>query len=296
MAFEEGEEKESIRLEERLASTIADLTIGIPRGPKNTILFNVSFLDGYVFRQQFEYLRQAVQCAPLVFDANGISIIRGNDSGSLVTSSRFYANKLVVYEYAATTPNYTVNVNLQDFNNQIKSLAKRSGLQIYQFAEYPEMVVCKFSCGPNGSDGTVVLKTEPFEPRSYVIQDGVRPDARPNAKTSLAAFCVACNDLERGRFLCGIFRCTPNSVTLSAANQTETSTRVAHWGTLSRINVEGQTTSTNVPIAVIRILKKMNGWGMGVISMYGTEGIIRLQTSIGCFGDNTTYLLEPEQR
>jgi len=289
--------------------------ISVPRSIGSTILLAINFIEGYTFRQHFEYLRHAVQVTPILLDPDGFTVTRANGPETMATSSRFYGSRLLEYQfntqailkmqeenkdeyYDPENPTYMVNINTPEFINHIKSLTKRSSIRLIQFAEHPDKVICQLFGSSKGSESTIYLQTEPIDRKRYVIDDGIAPDAKPNAKTSVSIFCDSCTNLERARLEYGIFQCFPNAVTLYSANERATSARVAHWtsdnvSTMSRIIPQSAVTTTRVPINVIKMLKKMNGWGTGIVSVYsGTSGYVRIETSIGGFGYNVTHLIE----
>ena len=317
--------------------------VNIPRSIGNTLLIAVNVIDGYIFRQHFEYLKLAGQRTPMVFGKDGFTVTRGNGTGTIVTQSRFHANKLLEYqfntqsiidanererEYRASlgngtgtgtdngtdngtgdntnydsdfdqsNPTLTINLNTPEFINHIKSLTKKSSIRLIHYAEHPDVVKCQLTGSARGSECTVFLHTEMISLEGYNIPHGIPDDAKPNAKTSMATFCASCNDLERARLAYCIFQCYPNAVTLYSANEQSTSGRVAHWtsdakSNSSRIVSNSSVAVTRVPISVIKVMKKMGGWGVGIVSIYSrTSGYVRIDSSIGYFGDNTTYLIE----
>ena len=309
--MEQIEEKSAI-ISDGVPETIS---CSIPRSIGTTILVAINFVEGYIFRQHFEYLRTAVQCTPMMFDSEGFTVMRANGPETMITKSRFYGSKLLEYQfnsdailrmqesmkdpdYNPESPSYTININTPEFINHIKSLTKRSSIRLIQFAEHPDKVICQLSGSSKGSESTIFLQTEFFDRKRYVIDDGIAPNAKPNAKTPTAIFCASCNDLERARLGYGIFQCYPNAVTLYSANERATSGRVAHWTSefqpgVGRIIPQSAVTFTRVPISVIKTLKKMSGWGMGIVSVYsGVSGIVRIESNISCFGYNVTYLIE----
>ena len=282
----------------------------IPRSPDAHLIFMACFVDGYSIRQQFEYFRTMLTAAPMYFDREGLSIKRGNGPETLITSTRILAKRLVEYTFNPEYINepdrqrHVVNINLKDFYNQIKSLAKKEGIRVFQYAESPGTLVCQMFGSTKNNAGYTRIKTEAFDEKDYVVDDGIAPDATPNLKITLTSFCAACNTFDRASYTYGIFKCYPRAVSLYAANETVSSDGTNMWGTITHQEVQGRKLITKtdpyfvtkVPIALIRALKKMNGWNVnGIVSIFCVKDrYVRLETSVGCFGENVTHLIEKD--
>lgn len=268
-------------------------------------IFVVEFIDGYILRQLYEFFRQTLEFAPLSFSAGGITMSRGNGRNTLFTKNIIYASRLVRYDLDAKRINspdsgdHLVNVNLVDFYNQIKSVAKKECVRIIQYAETPDVIQCQFYGGNKTNDGHVMVKVESFSELKYNIETKITATTEPNVKIPLVSFCSACSNLARSKHTYGIFKCYPRGVHLISSNQTVSTSRDAKWGSCDdpQILVEGEIPfyTTKVPVDIIKALTKMSGWNTnGIVSIYSREdGLVKLTVPIGCFADNETYLIDP---
>lgn len=282
------------------------------QNPTFHIVARADFVDGYTFRQQWEFYKQSLSCAPMFFTENGVSIRRGNGTTTLIVDTLMRDDDLMDHYVDKTRWNWkdchVINVNLKDFHGHIKSVAMKESVRIYQYAEYPELVFIQLYGGNKNSNGYITVRTEKFEPIDYHIDDGSKETDKPNVKVPLAMFCTACGNVARVKFPYAVLRVYPKGAHLMAGNEIGTSSRNAHWGdcsgiveSKSRLAVKGKTKtpvvySTKIPLDVVKAMVKMTNFNKGgLLSIYGNgDGVVRLQTPVGHYAAARIHLHEPE--
>ncbi|CAH6418699.1 Hypothetical protein POVN_LOCUS418 [uncultured virus] len=274
----------------------------------------VDFFDGYTLRQQFEFYRSAIKCAPMFFGAQGIRIIRGNNGDNkrptLLASTEIMGVDLVDYKVDQNYWNcpsqscHIININLAEFHGHIKNVAKKEGIRIFQYAEYPQIVICQFYGGNKNADGYVQVRTEFFEHVQYNIEDNITATDMPNVRVPLTAFCAACSSVARVKYPYAVLNVYPSGAHLAAGNETGTSARNSRWGdcsgvvqTKSRLQVTNRPPvvyAIKVPIDVIKAMTKMSNFNVGgVVKIYSkADGLARLETAVGAYAKTTCYLIE----
>lgn len=292
---------------------VAQSQYSIPSKVNYHFVVYADFCDGYALRQQFEFFRQTITVAPMFFGPNGISITRGNCDDTLVTSTMINGRDLVDYRVDESKFNFVkggvhvVNINLPEFHGHLKALAKQESLRIFQYVEEPGIVRYQSYGGKKNSDGSVHIKTEPFAYIEYKNEEANLSTDLPNVKVPLGAFCNACGNVARSKYPHAIIKCYPRGAHIQSGNETGSSVSNAHWGDCSgeplkksRLQIRGQVPicyTTKVPLNVIKGLTKMaNFSNNGIVSIFCTsDGLVRLETSLGGFGRSTTYLWEKAQ-
>jgi len=282
----------------------------IPRGVKNKAIVLVSFTDGYVIRQQFEYFKMFLKYAPIMFNSDGISIKKENGHKTILTETLLDRKYLLDYHLdldrvnCPETKSHVINTSLVEFYNQAKCLAKKEGLRFSQWSDNPNILICQSFGSNKSNDGHVKMKTEKFDPPYHALDDGIPEGAEPNVKIPLNAFCNSCNGFDRAKYSHGIFKCYPNGVHLYGSNETVSVEATNTWGTTTQRVKQGSiyiTKTANyftvkVPLALIKALKKMSSWNSnGIVCLYcRKDGVLRLETPVGYVGKNITHLMDPE--
>ncbi len=294
--------------------------------PALHVVAMVNFFDGYTVRQLFEFYKQGLTCAPMFFTSGpnrGINIIRGNSGQhgpTMIVNTRIRGDDLVEYSVDTERWNWkekrchVINVNLGDFHAQIKSVAKKESIRMFQYAEYPDYVFLQFYGGNKNSEGWVHVKTERFEDVKYNIEDGVdgtdastRP--QPNVRVPLPMFCAACANIVKAKYHFAVLNVYPKGAHLLGGSDIGSSSRNAHWGDCSgldpaagkrRLVIAGKTATpvrytTRIPSTVVKALNKTANFNTaGIVKMYGRgDCLTRLEIPVGTYADTTIHLIEP---
>lgn len=283
--------------------------------PHYHIVAAAEFFDGYTFRQQIEFCKVALSCLPMVFTSDGIRIIRGNGDNSLVASifmrekdlTHFYVDKKYYNSKALNA--HVMSVNLAEFHSHIKATAKKDGFRIWQYAEYPDIVLCQLYGGNKNSDsGHIIVRTEKYDHLTYSFVDSIKVTDSPNAKVPLASFCNACNNIVRVKYHIAKLEVYPKGAHLMGGNETRSSSRNAQWGDCSMVKKSRfistnkapepvQVFTTTISLPVVKALVKMANFNTGgVVRIYcKDDGLVRLEVSIGCYAEICCYVREPDE-
>ena len=284
--------------------------------PSLHIVVMANFNDGYTLRQQFEFYKCALTCTPMFFTEEGINITRGNGGGNgptLIVSTKMRAKHLFDYSVDTTRWNWpenkchVVNVNLADFHQNIKSVAMKEGVRMFQYAEYPQILIIQPYGGNKNSAGHITVRTEKFENLTYDIDDGSTSSDKPNVKVPLPLFCTACANVARVKYPFALLKVYPRGAHLLGGTETGSSSRNSHWGdctgiveSKSRLAVRGKAQTpivytTKIPPAVVKALVKIANFNKGgLVEIYGNgDCVVRIETPIGHYGLATIHLIEP---
>jgi hypothetical protein len=263
--------------------------------PISYYLVYANFYDAYSLRQQVEFYRLALTCAPLTFTSEGIDIIRGNGLGNLINITRMFRPKLLQYELNIPAEEgevqHVVNTNLTEFHNNIKLVGKRDSIRLFQISGQPDVLYLHFYGGRHSADSFASLRTEPFEPMEYRTDGPISFADEPNVRAPLSSFCTACTVMVRNKYSRVALVCYPRGAQFFGDNEIETTSRIGRWG-----NCEGKSLITRIPIANIKAMVKLANYTQhGIISIYCRRpGVVRLQLDIGNYGISIIYLVDVE--
>lgn len=279
--------------------------------PKAIVLIDI--LSGYTFRQNSEFHKQALTEAPIYCREHYLDITRSNGDNTLVNSDRIYAKKLVNYYVNKSLWNrpeekaHHINCDLKEFYGHIKSVAKKQGVRLYQYEQWPDILFGQIYGGTKTSNGFFTIKTQAFKPEKYNIEDGYNPGDKPNIKIPLTAFCDACGKVYKQNYPAALIKCFPNGALLTGASQTGSSTCIERWGDCtipvqhkSRLSVNRNIPNNigchvgTVKPELVKSLSKLNNLCTdGIISIFCSQtGLVRLEVDIGVIGDKIIHLID----
>lgn len=273
------------------------------QSPQFHTVFNVDFADGYTFRQLFEFSKVSVSCAPMFFQEDSIYVERDNGSHTLLLRCKINSRDLTGYKVEPTLFNdpdkkrHVIVFDLTEFQIQIKSIAKKEGLRIFQYAEYPQYVFGHPYGGNKNGQGVITFITQRYEHATYNIKDGITNETQPNAVISLPAFCNACSNVLRAKYPYAIFYVYPKGFYMTSGNQTGSTCRENNWGDCSGyVEVKGsnpfqmvsvQPFVSYVPLNVVKALVKTSNFhSSGIVRIYSTVNqLVRIEIPIGCYAE-----------
>lgn len=266
------------------------------RNPKFKIVVLVDFHDAYTLRQQFEFYKCALTCTPLFFQESGLRILRGNGTKTLVVSTIMRKRDLIKYYINKDIWNcpdgkcHIINVDLQEFYDQIRSITRKECIRIYQYAEFPNLLICQPYGGNKNARGHFVVKIQKYEDLVYKIEDPVKDNMNPNITVPLAEFCSSCSNLERVKYPHAILKVYSQGAHILAGNEIGSSSRTNHWGLCT-----GDYFSVKIPITVVKAMTKMRNFNQsGIVRIYGAiDGLVRIEVAVGCYGEVICYLVDP---
>lgn len=272
---------------------------------ENIIVF-LEITSGYTFRQLIEFSKKAVEEFPMFFGKNYISTIRENGKETLVTSTvlrredltRYYINLNLASNKNKDDINnsyHVINMNLAEFHAQIKSLGKREGIRIFQYANSPDAYIQSF--GGKSEGGFISIRTEPYKYRHYnIVEKDRRPSNNPNVTVPLSSFCTVVNAVTRLRYPTVTLQCFPNGAHLFSGNETNSTKRTSPWGDITPLyngsNKPSNCFEINIDQTDLCALAKFaNFHPEGIIRIYcSMDNIVRFEVPLGCYGLNTTYI------
>jgi hypothetical protein len=288
-------------------------------------IFVVEFLDGYTFRQAYEFFKMTLTSAPMFLSSEGITILRGNGNSSLVANTQIHGHQLLHYEFSPEYANYpgtenrraihVVNCPLAKFRENIKGTARKEAIRIFQFVGDQSIYIQVYG-GNKNSDGYVIVKTESYEHIQYELGDYTQAVTAPNCKIPLVEFCNACSNIGKIKG-CSAAKilCYPKGVGIGANSETGVTDRYNKWGecdeeTRNSLQVTGgprlvihgnalqkvKPFAVKVPIDVIKALGKLsNLTNNGILRVYcECDNLVRLMISISYYAEMTLFLSEPQ--
>ena len=271
------------------------------------IVASITFNDGYTLRQQFEFFKHTVTCAPMMFTKKGLAMSRGNVERTFVCETFIDSDELLEYyvdENRWNTPEdecHIINLDLKEFYESIKSVTKKESICICQYAEIPNAVFITTYGGNKTNDGCDYIMTEPFTNETYNMDNEDAEDL-PIAKVTLTAFSSACQKASKKNCQFSVFKTSKNFVTMVSGNETGTNSKIARWGTKTKDNGKKtklnilNTYTTRVSTKILRGLVKIANFNTnGIVRIYSKmDGLIRLETRLGSFGVTRIYLLDKD--
>lgn len=285
-------------------------------------IFCVEFLDGYTFRQAYEFFKMTLTTAPMFLSPEGITILRGNGNASLVANTQIRGHQLLRYEFAPEYANYkasdlrssvhVVNCPLAKFRENIKGTARKEAIRMFQYVGDQSIYIQVYGGNKNAA-GHVTVKTEPYEHIQYQFGEYNQPVTSPNYKIPLVEFCNACSNIGKIKGCSNAkIVCYPNGVAIGACSETGVTDRYNRWGVCDdenpvglqggpRLLIQGNVVSrkvysVKVSIDVIKALGKLsNLTNNGILRVYSEcDGLVRLMISISYYADMTLFLTEPQ--
>jgi hypothetical protein len=289
------------------ASSIGSM-MGLPQ--QQVPVVYVDFSDGHTVRQIFEFFRAGLPCAPMMFTERGIEIERANGFASLFVRCFISRRNLISYSFNKARCNdpaqsrHIINFDLPGFNTQVKSLAKKEGIRLAQYAENPDYIFGQPYGGvKTTSQGAIFFRSQQYEPVTYRINDEITPDTIPNQVISLSSFCSACINACRSKYPYAYIMTYPDGVRIVAGNETGSTGRRDAWGDCSgfanRINRDGveekvqiEPFVTCIPLADIKALTKTSNLHQsGIVRVYSSrQQLTRLEIPAGSLCEITIIL------
>jgi hypothetical protein len=273
-------------------------------------IVHVNFNDGYTIRHLFEMLKIAVPRAPMFFSQSGIEIERANGAGTLHVKAIFLRKRLIDYSFDESRCNdpknkrHIIDFDLDDFLSQVKSIAKKEGLTLSHYQEYPDYVFGKPYGGNKSVDHVLYFKTQKHEFAQYDIKGVIDDTTLPNKAVRLDAFCNTCVNINRGKYPYSLFMIYPNGLKIISGNEIGSVGCQNGWGDCtgyvakekkSRFKVKGQSNVDRIEMVPIQpfmayiplddtkaLAKAANLHPSGIVEVYcETNQLLRLHMQVG---------------
>lgn len=265
--------------------------------PGYNILVSVTVHNGYDFRQFYEFLNQSVDTSslPLYFSKDGIFINKGNGLETFNCDAFFDKNQLIEYFVDDKRWNdpenqcHVVNVNFKKLYNYIKKISKKESFCLCQYVERQNEIYLSSYGGK--SKGFNVLRTELITNNSkYDIKDNVLENSEPNVKIPASDFSNACKEATTSGSETCIIKCSSEGMRIMFSDNLKEVNRYYEWGDFDSRSFY----STKVKKSLLKGLVKTGNFNsIGIISICcGVDGIVRLETNIGSFGNATMHIIE----
>jgi hypothetical protein len=253
---------------------------------KNTIVYcNIS--NGYVIRALYEYLHGSLSTVPLIFTEDSIIIKRSNNANSMFIFAKIDGSELYQYYNNSRSQYHIVNVNFQEFYGALHSIGKKESFCLYQLKDQPDRLFCKISGGNKNTHSVFSFKTEPYNDQYFKIE----PSGNPmyTTKVPLSNFCNAVSGIVKNKQSHISFRCYEDGFEIVSSNATKTSTKDVKWGSCS-----GKCYVTEISPDKAKCLEKMKNFNDGGVVHLSSnaDGIVKLSTSLSCFGKVGTFLVD----
>lgn len=269
----------------------------------------IEITGGYSFRQLVEFMKKAVLSMPIFCSSDKIYTYRGNGKKTLVTYTVAERKNLTKYIFNKQNINYPnegyhiINLKLEEFHSQIKSLGKKEGLRIYQIKSKPEMVWIQFFGGKT-ENGWIQVRTEKYEPNIYNVDErNPRPSDNPNVTIPLASFCTAITGNARQKCPHVTLRSYEYGAELFSSNESGTTVKRTPWGEVNPVYSNGNKSKPtncydiNVALSELTALTKISNFqNEGIVRLYcSNNNIVRLEIPLGCYATCFIYLIVPDK-
>jgi hypothetical protein len=313
---------EDVKLSDVSSHNTSYITTPLYQNVTQKLIFCIQFMDGYTFRQLYEFFKMTLTTAPMFLSPDGITILRGNGNASLVANTQIRGHQLIRYEFHPQYANYrdagsqraihVVNCPLVKFRENIKGIARKEGIRMFQYVGDPSVYIQVYG-GNKNAEGHVTVKTEVYEHIEYQLGEYTQHVTSPNCKIPLVEFCTACNNIGKIRGCTNAkIICYPNGVSIVACSETGVTDRHNRWGdcnediqnnhTGPRLLIKGNPVSRSKPysvkvsIDVIKALGKLtNLTNNGILRVYSEcDGLVRFIISISYYAEMTLFLTEPQ--
>jgi len=269
---------------------------------KQDISIFIEFTGGYSFRQFVEFNKKSVTSMPIFCNSNSIYTYRGNGKRTLITYTEIENKNLTKYifnENNINTPDskyHIINLNLDQFYSQIKSLGKKEGLRIYQLKSRPEYAMIQFFGGKT-ENGWNQIRTEKYEPYTYNINDiEQRNTNNPNITIPLSSFCSVLSSITKLKYSKVTLRSYENGAELISSNETNTTLKIVPWGEIIRSDTKNYY-DINIALTELKSLTSISNFhNEGVVRLYcSSDNLVRLEVPLGCYATTHIYLVLPEK-
>jgi hypothetical protein len=290
----------------------------IPKNKKDLVFF-IDFHDGYAFRQLMEFLKLTVTSIPMYFSENGISILQGNGSGSIVVNINIKGHELLTYYFNKDLANtkeedetyHLVCFNVSKFRDTIKSTARKEGIRIFQYANDTTVHIQVYGGNKNGEGGTSI-ETQTYTPIQYEMSGFEQSIFQPNCKSPLSEFCNSCGQFGKVKSTKYTnFICYEKGVKVTAYSETGVISMFKKWGEckddeetstsnfsknkvvhlVKKTKPNNKVFNVKIPIDVIKALSKLsNLTNNGIMRIYcEAHDIIRFMVSISYYAELIIY-------
>jgi hypothetical protein len=102
-------------------------------------IFTANFLEGYIFRNLIDYLRNTNQTGTFIFSKDRISY-KQLESGKIINKIEIRCEDLAEYQYNTCNDKISVGLNLPDLMTILKNIGKRDSIKIFQRSSEPSML------------------------------------------------------------------------------------------------------------------------------------------------------------
>ena len=271
---------------------------------QRTIIFFVDILDGYSFRQLFDFCKSSVTATPFYITKKSINIKRGNSLNKLILDIVLYGDlflKYYVNEELFNTKDENLHIitpNLNDFYQQIKNIPKQGSIKLYQCAETPKTLYLQIYGGTKSNNGGYIsIKIDDYIHKEYNFDDKIYNNP-PTAKTSLSSFCSACDTSIKYRANFATFKCYSDLVIYNVNSESNIDCGKIPWYSDNYnplINYqETEFFSISITNSILKTLSKLvNINNKGIIKIYcRCQNIMKIILNIGLMGKLTIYIID----
>ena len=283
----------------------------------NTSNVGMIFLDGYLIRQMFAFLRGIMDSVPIIFDASGMRIKNSNSEMTIYVDIFIPAENITEYKFREELCNDPVNkrtilsINLQHLTNSIKAITRNQSFKMYYIPKHQNQLLIL----PLGQGSSLIpINFTPYEGKIFNIHEETANLKMPNYVLTLKAFATACSTISKdlkGNYV--VLYTYPEGVRFSPGDETNFISREQTWGDINpqivniiepRMLEDGTLTeqeyelhhvnpvSTFINKATCKALSKIGGLNKpGIIKIYSKcDNITRLDVPIGAIGNCTLHI------
>lgn len=268
-----------------------------------TLIFYIDILDGYSFRQLFDFCKSSLSTTPFFISKDKFNIKRGNSTNKLILDINFYSSLLLKYYVNESHFNnkeeniHIITPNLIDFFQQIKNVPKQGSLRIFQYVETPKLLHLQIYGGNKTNNGYISIKIEDYIYKEYNIDDKIY-DSIPNCKISLASFCSACDTSIKYKSNFSNFKCYDNLIIYNINSDSAIDYGKIEWTNDiydNTVDFDNDINVFNIKITnclLKNFSKLININSKGIIKIYcKCENILKLVLNIGLMGKLTIYII-----
>jgi hypothetical protein len=267
----------------------------------------LEFTSGYEFRHIFEHAKMITNELPIYCSKNFVTTNRANDKQNIIVTNIINTENLTKYyfndEYATQKSDgnnfHVINMNFGEAFKYIKSIGKTGSVRIYKNISEPDITYIQYFGGGKTEDEIIPIPDVKYELNAYNVNEtNPRESNNPNAVISLKNFISKITDIQKMKYTNVVLRCFPKGVHIYAYNDLK-NIRTISWGEDYHKKFDNKPENT-YDITIIEqfmktIIKTSSFHTDGIVRIYcNQDNLVRLETPIGCFGTNITYLTVPQ--
>jgi hypothetical protein len=255
-------------------------------------IFEITFVDGYTFRQLFEFIKIGSFEAPILIYEDRLVIESSNGDETLYFQYTIKSKNLIEYNTKIQYFNdksrnrHIVLFDLSEFQLQIKSISKKEGLKIFQYADCEDFFFLQPVGGNKSNSSGLTIKTKKGEIKSYELQN--ISSSSLCKIISLSSFCHSTINISRSKYTSAIFNIYSDGFSIISGNSIKSTSQENSWGICNGKPLY----VINIKKDIIKALSKTSNFDpSGIIRVYGlSNNLLCFAIPLSCYGKVIIYI------